>query len=178
MTTGEINPRYGNASATAPAWQDIESLLTAAQLYWLVSVRTDGRPHVVPLVGVWHKGAFAFCTGEDEQKARNIEANSQVAITTGPIGANGWTVGKDITVEGRAVRVTDAGDLQTLADAWLAKYGEDWHWDVRGDRFFELSNSGDGTSGGALVFRVEPSKVMAFGDSHGQTVYRFDTPTT
>ena len=33
MTAGRIDPRYGDASATAPPWDDIEQLLTNAQLY-------------------------------------------------------------------------------------------------------------------------------------------------
>src|SRR6476619_5195147 len=90
MTTGTINPRYGDAAATAPPWDVVERLLTDAQLYWIVTVRTDGRPHAVPLVGVWHDGTFAFCTGPDEQKHRNLEANPQVAVTTGTTGAQGW----------------------------------------------------------------------------------------
>ena len=57
MTTGHIDPRYGDASATAPPWNTVERLLTDAQLYWIVTVRTDGRPHAVPLVGVWYDGA-------------------------------------------------------------------------------------------------------------------------
>ena len=60
MTTGKIDPRYGDAAATAPPWDVIERLLTDAQLYWIITVRTDGRPHAVRLVGVWHDGAFAF----------------------------------------------------------------------------------------------------------------------
>lgn len=28
-----------------------EELLAAAELYWITSVRSDGRPHVTPLVG-------------------------------------------------------------------------------------------------------------------------------
>ena len=60
MTTGHIDPRYGDPSAAAPPSGDIERLLTQAQLYWIVTVRVDGRPHAVPLVGVWHAGAFAF----------------------------------------------------------------------------------------------------------------------
>ena len=39
-------------------------------------------------------------------------------------------------------------------------------------RFFELTDQGDGTRDGALVFRVAPDKVLAFGDEHGQTTYR------
>ena len=172
MTTGQIDPRYGDASATAPPWDTVERLLTDAQLYWIVTVRADGRPHAVPLVGVWHDGAFAFCTGPDEQKHRNLEGNKQVAVTTGSTGAQGWRTGKDIVVEGTAVRVTDAETLQTLADAWAAKYAPDWRFAVRGEEFVELSHSGGSTEGGAWVYRVEPAKVMVFGDEHGQTTYR------
>jgi general stress protein 26 len=173
MTTGTIDPRYGDASATAPPWEDIERILTDAQLYWIITVRADGRPHAVPLVGVWHEGAFVFCTGGQEQKQRNLDDNPHVAVTTGTTGAIGWAKGKDVVVEGDAVRVTSAETLQTLADAWFAKYGEDWKYAVRGDEFVELSGSGGSTEGGAWVYRVAPVKVLAFGDDHGQTAYRF-----
>jgi general stress protein 26 len=173
MTTGRIDPRYGDASAAAPPWTDIERLLTDAQLYWIITVRADGRPHAVPLVGVWHDGAFAFCTGQEEQKQRNLDSNPQVAVATGTMGANGWNSGKDIVLEGTAVRVTNAEALQTLADAWFAKYGQDWRYAVRGQEFVELSDSGGSVSGGARVYRVAVAKVIAFGDEHGQTRYRF-----
>jgi nitroimidazol reductase NimA-like FMN-containing flavoprotein (pyridoxamine 5'-phosphate oxidase superfamily) len=172
MTTGHIDPRYGDASATAPPWDTVERLLTDAQLSWSVTVRADGRPHAVPLVGVWHDGAFAFCTGPDEQKHRNLERNAHVAVTTGSTGAQGWNSGKDVVVEGTAVRVTDGETLQALADAWAAKYADDWRFAVRGEEFVELSHSGGSTEGGAWVYRVEPAKVMVFGGDHGQTTYR------
>src|SRR5437764_3047540 len=152
MTTGKIDPRYGDASATPPPWAAIERLLTDAQLYWIITVRMDGRPHAVPLVGVWHDGAFAFCTGSEEQKQRNLDANANVAVTTGSLGANGWNTGKDVVVEGGAVRVTEPETLQQLAAAWFAKYGEDWKFEVRGQEFVELSHSGGGAGGGAWVY--------------------------
>ncbi len=175
MTTGRIDPRYGDPTATPPPWDDIERLLIDAQLYWIITVRADGRPHAVPLVGVWHDGAFAFCTGPEEQKQRNLEIHPQVAITTGSTGAHGWDTGIDLVVEGTAERVTDADSLQTLAAAWSAKYGEDWMFEVRGQEFVELSESGgsSSTSGGASVYRVTTAKVIAFGGPHGQTTYRF-----
>src|SRR6478672_12550974 len=142
MTTGHIDPRYGDASATAPSWDTVERLLIDAQLYGIVTVRADGRPHAVPLVGVWYDGAFAFCTGPDEQKHRNLEGNERVAVTTGSTGAQGWGTGKDVVVEGTAARVTNAETLLTLADAWLAKYGDDWHYAVRGQEFVEVSRFG------------------------------------
>ena len=173
MTIGQIDPRYGDASATPPPWADIERLLADAQLYWIITVRADGRPHAVPLVGVWQDGAFAFCTGPEEQKQRNLDANAHVAVTTGSTGAHGWDSGTDVVLEGTAVRVTDADELQRLADAWFAKYGDDWKYEVRGQEFVELSDSGGSSGGGAWVYRVPPAKVLAFGDAHGQTAYRF-----
>jgi general stress protein 26 len=173
MTTGRIDPRYGDDSATAPPWSEIERLLAEAQLYWIVTVRRDGRPHAVPLVGVWQHGAFVFCTGPEEQKQRNLDGNAHVAVTTGATGAQGWDVGKDVVVEGVAARVTDSADLESLAAAWSAKYGDDWRFEVRGDEFVELSHSGGAGGGGAWVYRVRPDKVMAFGGDHGQTTYRF-----
>jgi nitroimidazol reductase NimA-like FMN-containing flavoprotein (pyridoxamine 5'-phosphate oxidase superfamily) len=173
MTIGEIDPRYGDASVTPPPWSAIEGLLADAQLYWIITVRADGRPHAVPLVGVWQDGAFAFCTGADEQKKRNLDGNPQVAVTTGTTGAGGWSSGQEVVVEGTAVRVTDPEALQALADAWFAKYGEDWKFEVRGQEFVEVSASGGGTGGGAWVYRVRPAKVLAFGGAHGQTRYRF-----
>jgi nitroimidazol reductase NimA-like FMN-containing flavoprotein (pyridoxamine 5'-phosphate oxidase superfamily) len=173
MTTGVIDPRYGDASATPPPWAAIERLLMDAQLYWIVTVRADGRPHAVPLVGVWQDGAFAFCTGSDEQKQRNLDVNPHVAVTTGSTGADGWNTGKDVVLEGTAVRVTDGDALRALASAWFDKYGDDWKYDVRGQEFVEVSDSGAGTEGGAWVYRVIPDKVIAFGPGHGQTTYRF-----
>jgi hypothetical protein len=80
---------------------------------------------------------------------------------------------QDIVVEGTAVRVTNAESLRVLADAWFAKYGEDWKFEVRGHEFVQLSESGGSTTGGARVYRVTTAKVLAFGDAHSQTTYRF-----
>jgi hypothetical protein len=92
-------------------------------------------------------------------------------VTTGTTGAGGWNSGKEVVVEGSGERVTDAGTLQALADAWYAEHGDDWHFAVRGDEFVELSHSGDGIDG-AHVYRVPPDKVLVFGGDHGQTRFR------
>jgi general stress protein 26 len=173
MTSGTVSPLYGDPSADAPAWSDVDQRLAEAQLYWIVTVRRDGRPHAVPLCGVWRDGAFFFATGEAEQKMRNLEHDPHVVVTAGPLGAQGWANGKDIAVEGVAERVVDEALLGQLAEEWHTKYADDWRWDVRDGRFFELSQQGDGVGDGALVFRVAPAKVLVFGDEHGQTTYRF-----
>ena len=160
---GKLDTNFSEATEPV-SWQQVSEVLVAAELYWLTTVRADGRPHVTPLIGVAQDGAMHFCTGLREQKARNLEHHSQVAVTT---GTNAWAQGLDVVVEGTAVRVTDRDALQVLADAYEAKYGSVWHFEV-GDGVF---GAGDDA---AAVFRVEPSKVMAFAkEPHAQTTYRF-----
>jgi general stress protein 26 len=159
----EIDRRFSGPGAAPTPWSEAARALEEAELYWLSTVRSDGRPHVTPLIGIWFEGAMHFTTGLEEQKARNLAGNSQVALTT---GTNTWAQGLDVVVEGAAVRVTDAAVLERLAAAIEDKYGDDWHFDV-GDGVFVHGG------GEAAVFRVEATKVMAFAkDPHAQTSYR------
>ena len=163
--TAQFDPRFSDPKAGPTPWPETASALEDAELYWLTTVRADGRPHVTPLIAVTDDGVVHFCTGLREQKARNLEHSPQVALTT---GTNTWAQGLDVVVEGTAERVVDRDTLQRLADAYEAKYGSVWHFDV-GDGVF---GSGEDA---AAVFRVEPSKVLAFAkEPHGQTSYRFN----
>ena len=114
QSTGELDSRFSDPESAATSWPEAVHVLEEAELYWLTTVRSDGRPHVTPLIGVWQDGAVHFCTGLREQKARNLERNRQVAVTT---GSNAWARGIDVVVEGTAVRVTDHGALQ----GWLTR---------------------------------------------------------
>jgi general stress protein 26 len=157
--------RFSDPAADPAEWTAVEEILKAAELFWITTVRGDGRPHVTPLVAVHLDGAVHFCTGPEEQKGRNLARNAQVALTT---GANRWAKGTDVVLEGTAVRVEDRPELERLASAYLEKYGEDWRFAVGEGGFHH------GDAGLAHVFRVEPRKVIAFAkDPHGQTTFRF-----
>jgi pyridoxine/pyridoxamine 5'-phosphate oxidase len=159
-----LDSRFSDPEAGPTPWSEAAHVLEHAELYWLTTVRPDGRPHVTPLIGVAKDGAVHFCTGLREQKARNLEHHGRVALTT---GNNTWAQGLDVVVEGTAVRVTDRDALQVLADAYEAKYGSAWHFDV-GDGVFVTGQDA------AAVFRIEPAKVLAFAkEPHAQTTYRF-----
>jgi general stress protein 26 len=166
LPNGALDRRFSDPAAGATAWPEAADALERAELYWLTTVRADGRPHVTPLVGVVSDGAVHFCTGLGEQKARNLEHHEHVALTT---GTNTWADGLDVVVEGTAARVAGRDALQRLADAYEAKYGSVWHFDV-GDGVFETGTGHDA----AAVFRIEPDKVIAFAKApHGQTTFRF-----
>ncbi|MFI2213687.1 pyridoxamine 5'-phosphate oxidase family protein [Streptomyces sp. NPDC020141] len=162
--TATLDSRYSEVRATATDWSEAVRRLTAAEIFWLSTVRPDGRPHVTPLIAVWLDGALHFCTGTEERKAVNLRANPQVVLTT---GTDSLSEGHDLVVEGEAVRLTDEERLRALAAAYLAKYGEDWIFTVEDGVFV-----GDG--GPAEVFRVEPVTVFGFAKNpYGQTRWRF-----
>ncbi|MFF8605008.1 pyridoxamine 5'-phosphate oxidase family protein [Streptomyces sp. NPDC015346] len=164
-TETALDPRYSDPEAAAANWSEAVARLAAAEVFWLTTVRPDGRPHVTPLVAIWSDGALHFCTGPDERKARNLAANRRVALTT---GTNRLSEGFDLVVEGEAVQVTDEERLRALADAYVEKYGEVWRFEVRDGAFV-----GDG--GTALVFAVAPRTAFGFakGERFGQTRWRF-----
>ncbi|WP_102144221.1 pyridoxamine 5'-phosphate oxidase family protein [Mycobacterium hubeiense] len=158
---GKLDKRFSEAEAPTD-WQSVGDALALAQLYWLTTVRADGRPHVTPLVGVWVDDSFVFCTGPGEQKARNLDHSRAVAVTT---GTNTWNEGLDVVVEGEASRVTGRQRLTALADAYREKYGGDWNFDCDDEVF-------DPNGERAMVFEVAPAKVIAFAKSpHGQTTF-------
>jgi general stress protein 26 len=163
--TTTVDQRYGEPAAGPTAWPDAEAALTTAELFWLTTVRPDGRPHCTPLLAVWHEGALHISTGPDEQKTINIATNPQVLLVTGRNELHGGTY---LVVEGTAARVVDDNRLRDLARAWEDKYGPEWHYDVGDGSFIQRGKPG------VLVFRVEPTTAYGFGKSpYSQTRWRF-----
>jgi nitroimidazol reductase NimA-like FMN-containing flavoprotein (pyridoxamine 5'-phosphate oxidase superfamily) len=162
----KLDQRFSAADAVATRWEETDHLLEAAELFWICTVRSDGRPHVTPLVAVWLDRTMYFCTGPAEQKAVNLGGTSHVVLMT---GCNAWDRGVDVVVEGEAVQVTDSSTLHRLAKAWAAKWDGRWHYEVDPSGFRH-----EGGGGTALVFSVRPTKVFAFAKgTFGQTRYLF-----
>src|SRR6202035_5792025 len=95
----ELHSGYSSKDASATTWVRARRDLQEAELYWLATVRSDGRPHVTPLLGVWQDDAMYFCTGADERKAKNLAQNRHCILMTG----RNTLEGLDIVVEGQAV---------------------------------------------------------------------------
>ena len=150
----ELDRPYSSQDATPTPWADAVAVLQAAQIFWVSTVRADGRPHATPLIAVWIDDSIYFCTGSGEQKARNIEIHPDCLLTT---GCNTYAEGLDLVLEGPAVRVTDDDVLRGVARAYEQKYGAEWHFDVRDATFV----GSDGNH--ALVFEVVPTKVYGYG---------------
>ena len=151
----ELDARFSDPDAQPVDWDQTRRLLETAELFWISTVRADGRPQVSPLVAVWLDDALYFCTGAEEQKAVNLRTDPHVVLMT---GCNDWDRGFDVVVEGEAVQIGDDGLLARLAAAWRQKWDGRWHFEGREGVFHH-----EGGTGVALVFRVAPAKVLTFG---------------
>ena len=167
----ELDHRFSSEDAIARPWREVLSVLETSEIFWLSTVRRDGRPHVTPLPAIWLDDALHFCTGPEEQKTKNIELNPYCVLTT---GINAYRSGLDVVVEGRVTRVTDDSMLERLAALWRSKL--DWPFEAVEGGFRETGAVGDPDDQGiALVFGVSPTKILAFGkgEPFSQTRYLF-----
>jgi nitroimidazol reductase NimA-like FMN-containing flavoprotein (pyridoxamine 5'-phosphate oxidase superfamily) len=165
----DLDSRFSSEGATATEWSEARARLEDAEIFWISTVRPDGRPHVTPLISVWLADALYFCTGPSERKARNLAHNPHCILTT---GCNTMDEGLDVVVEGDAVQVTDDAKLGRIADLYESKYGREWRFGVRDGVF--VPEDGEGV---ALVFEVAPRKAFGFGKGNefSQTRWRFRT---
>jgi general stress protein 26 len=155
-----LNPRPGAADVTATEWTEAQRLLESAEIFWVSTVRPDGRLHVTPVIAAWHDGVLYFSTGPGEQKARNLAHDAHCVLTT---GGNSLTEGLDLVVEGEAEPVADPAVLEEVIAAYEAKYGP--HITSPEGTFHGI---GDAIrKGNAVVFAVAPATAYGFGRDDG-----------
>ena len=155
----ELHAAFSSPDATPTGWAEARRLLQEAEIYWLSTVRADGRPHVTPLVAIWLDGALYFCTGTEERKAKNLAHSAHCIVTT---GCNALSEGLDLVLEGDAMLVSDESTLQRIAAGFATKYDPPFSFSLE-----ELRE--------ALVYEVRPLTAFGFtrGETFGQTRWRF-----
>jgi hypothetical protein len=153
--------------ATTP-WAEAVAALAAADTYWLSTVRPDGRPHVVPILGVVTGGVFHFAAWPGSVAGHNLAADARcvVAVNAGGI---------DLAVEGRAAPVRDEPTLQAAAERYLEQY--DWPVEIR-DGAFHAEGAPTAGPGPFDVYALTPSTAFGYGSTAGEdynpTRWRFD----
>ncbi|MGH3488296.1 MAG: pyridoxamine 5'-phosphate oxidase family protein [Actinopolymorphaceae bacterium] len=168
VPTTDLDARFSSEDATPTGWAAACGQLESAGVYWLTTVRPDGRPHVTPLIGLWLDDALYFCTGPEERKAKNLAGNPHCILTT---GRNDLDEGCDIVVEGEARKVADKAGLDRVATGYETKYGR--HFTAPDGTFHGLADVI--RRGEALVYEVVPATAFGFGKGRpfSQTRWRF-----
>jgi PPOX class probable F420-dependent enzyme len=96
-------------------WAEAERRLTVSHDYWIATVRPDGRPHAMPVWGVWLEGRLWFSSGGRSRKARNLAADPRCTVTTDDAQ-------NPVVLDGVAERIADADGIGAFVAATNAKY--------------------------------------------------------
>jgi hypothetical protein len=112
-------PGYGilpaNEGSGLIPWAEAQRRLTASHDYWCATVRPDGRPHVMPVWGVWLAEQVWFSSGLRSRKARDLAADPRCTMTTDDAQ-------NPVVVDGVAQQVTSRGGIAAFVDAMNRKY--------------------------------------------------------
>ena len=112
-------PDYGVSSSSWDPlpWSWAAARLVANRNFWVVTVSAGGRPHALPVWGVWDEteDRFAFSCSPRARKARNLADNPQAVIMTDD------TV-ECLSVEGQARPVENDGRQAQWIERYLDKY--------------------------------------------------------
>jgi nitroimidazol reductase NimA-like FMN-containing flavoprotein (pyridoxamine 5'-phosphate oxidase superfamily) len=170
MAAGDVRAQihgFSEPDSMPTPWLAGIEQLRVADTYWLSTVRPDGRPHVTPLIAVWHADALLFATGAEERKAKNLAENPWCVLTTGRSDLIEGAL--DLVIEGRAEEVAVDAELESVATAFADKYPSGpWDFVVHDGAF---SDRKAGVR--AIVFRVRPLRGLGFrkGDHFSQTTW-------
>ena len=112
-------PDYGVPESEAGflPWSWAEERLRDALTYWISTTRPDGRPHAMPVWGVWLDGQLWFEGGLRTRRARNLAADPRAVAAVHVDDATA------VIVEGVvAVRTDPDGALAARLVHAYAKY--------------------------------------------------------
>ena len=102
-------------------WAWAEQRLTDNRNYWVVTASAGGRPHALPVWGVWDAERFWFSCSPNARKLRNVAANPQCVVAIDD------TV-ECVSVEGHAHVLdpnADGAVIEPVIAAYVAKYWDD-----------------------------------------------------
>ena len=113
-----LAPGYGiNPLDTAGmmVWDEVRDRLAKERNYWVATTHPDGRPHVMPVWGLWLDETFYFATDTASRKGRNLVANPNLVVHL--------ESGDDVVIiEGSAEEVMEPPLLQHFAEDYQMKY--------------------------------------------------------
>jgi len=136
------------------SWEFVTQQMEQSRVYWLNTLYADGRPHAVPVWGIWHKNRVHFDGSPKTGWARNLLRNPQITVHL-PSGD------KVVIIEGHAHMLEDEAltlaEWQTLDSLYQSKYAVD---------------------NGSPYWYVHPTKVIAWNGEDLRTMTRWVFPPT
>ncbi len=96
-------------------WRHAQERLERSRNYWVCTMRPDGRPHAMPVWGIWLDSSIYFGTARTSRKGLNLARNRHVTVHL--------ESGDDVViVEGEVSEVCDSKTLEGIVAGYAAKY--------------------------------------------------------
>jgi len=100
-------------------WAWAVERLVSSRNYWVVTVWPDGRPHAMPVWGVWDREAFWFSSSGGSRKVRNLAADARCVVAT-------ENAVDPVVLEGTAAIVSDPDALRRMLALENSKYSTNY----------------------------------------------------
>ncbi|MGH2920483.1 MAG: pyridoxamine 5'-phosphate oxidase family protein [Gaiellaceae bacterium] len=149
-----FHPGYGISKTDEGLleWSWAEERLLASRNYWIGTTGRGGRPHAIPVWGLWFEGGVVFGTNRSSLKAKNLARDPRVVVHL----ESGDEV---VILEGVVEEIAEPSRLREIEDAYSAKYE------------FESDLSGEGS----VTYELRPQVALAWMESdYPRTATRFE----
>jgi PPOX class probable F420-dependent enzyme len=103
-------------------WRQVEPKLAASHDYWLATVWPDGRPHLMPVWGVWDGQDLWFSSSVRSRKVANLTRNPYCSVSTDDVL-------DPVVLDGVAAVVGDVAAIREFLSVLNAKYHTDYGQD-------------------------------------------------
>ena len=144
-------PGYGILDASGGRgllpWDWAVERLTRSRNYWVATTCPDGRPHCVPVWGVWLDDAFYFSSGAKSRKARNLAANPNCVVCP-----------EDGTRRFRSKASPRRLPMRRRSGGFVEAYNPKYQWDLKPETVLDMGP----------IFAVRPRKVIAVDATPGE----------
>ncbi|HEV7359825.1 MAG TPA: pyridoxamine 5'-phosphate oxidase family protein [Mycobacterium sp.] len=133
---------------------------------WLTTINPDDSPHVRPVGVIEYRGSWYFTSGPATRKSRNLARDRRCVVSVA-------TDQFDLVLEGVAERISEAGELATVAASFVRS---GWPAKVDGDAITAEYSAPSAGPPPWYVYRASPSTVFAMGTSEpfGATKFEVD----
>lgn len=122
------------------SWTHANNKLAKERVYWISTASSKGRPHSVPVWGIWRDNRFYFETDPYSVKGKNLSTNNSIFVHV----QDGLDT---VILDGKARREMATDVLDKLRKDYARKYRYKPGWSNRKEQ---------------IVFRVEPQTVHAW----------------
>jgi nitroimidazol reductase NimA-like FMN-containing flavoprotein (pyridoxamine 5'-phosphate oxidase superfamily) len=138
-------PGYGISPAATEAdllpWAWAVERIEGSHYYWLSTVRPNGRPHCMPVWGIWMDEQLWFSSSPGSRKTLNLESHPWAVVSTDDPT-------EPVVIEGAAVRVGSAEEPEKIS-AFAAGVSTKYESQYPVEFFMENA-----------TFRIEPHRVI------------------